>query len=218
MRHENNLLRPWTGLAVLLAFAACRPHTGQSTPPVASAQVEPAEAATAVASTDPPALEVVAPCVRPLKRTRLDACLKDVVPRGEVWARVRPPFPPEAYFCVYFGSLEQPRCNEGDAEAVETWVDASDGGCRKTMTVYWAPMESPKTPRGEVVPGTRLRIRQFDTDGSWFAFIRVNDHVVEATSCVGGAQELRAAAVEWAHALDRLDSDAPDPAVVAPAP
>ena len=195
--HHSILLILLASVGLLISCRTAKEPAPAATPEAEDEPVEEPEAATPTAEPAEPA------CVPPLDWEQLDACLAQVAPEGDGWTKAPEPYPPEGYFCAFFGT-RGPACVEGEATAFASWGDAADEGCRRTMTVHRAPLEAPTAPPTEEVPGSALRIRYFDTDGRHYAWIRVEDHVVEATSCANRQEESRSDAVRWATALKVL--------------
>lgn len=141
-----------------------------------------------------------APCPRGAARAELDECLGDVPPGGS-FVLVEEPKPAFGYVCAFFGRQGGPRCSEAAVAVVRRWRDDSDPECPKTLTIYWAPFEGSPFVEEQDVAGRHLRMRSFPSDGTQFSFIRLDDHVAEATSCLEAAQEMQGALADWSAQL-----------------
>jgi len=187
------------------------PHPVEPQPAVApdfAAKSAPEPADAKVDSSAPEA----SPCSMGGARIQLDACLAEIPPGGSFAAQedAKPPF---GYVCVFFGAMGRPRCGDGDIDVIRRWQDESDPECPKALTLYWAPNEGTPPVETHPVPDSHLRMRSFPSDGTQFSFIRLDDYIAEATSCLDAAQPMQAALTGWAT---RLMTERPPPNVSDP--
>lgn len=170
------------------------PPRPASPEPVAEAPASPADLG------GEPGATGLTPCPKGAARALLDDCLGGVPPGGS-FVVVEEPKPAFGYVCAFFARRGGPRCSEGAVEVIRRWRDDSDPECPKTLTVYWAPYDGSPPVEEQDVPGSHLRMRSFPSDGTQFSFIRLDDHMAEATSCLDAAQQMQAALVAWSAQL-----------------
>lgn len=190
--------------STVFATALCgcsRASPGSVEPPpptLPPAAVEVSSSPTDVGVADPAPQE--ATCPRGAARDQLDACLAEISP-SNTFVAVEDPPSAFGYVCVLFGTQGNPRCREGEVVVIRRWRDNRDPDCPKTLTVYWAPMEGSPSAEEQDVPDSHLRMRSFPSDGTQFSFIRLDDHMAEATSCLDATEAMQALLVDWSTRL-----------------
>ncbi len=163
-----------------------------------------------------PDATAASPCPMGAARAQLDLCLADVSP-GESFTVVPDPKPAFGYVCVFFGTQQRPRCREGEVDVIRRWKDDNNPECPKALSVYWAPHEGSVPVEAQALPDSHLRLRSFPSDGTQFSFIRLDDYIAEASSCLDAAQPMQTTLIDWSNRLlsERPPPQGSEPATVA---
>jgi len=179
--------------------------TAPTTPVIAAAPTEEPETAKAGADDEPPELSPSSgPCWRHRESRPFEDCLRLIGP-GEAWTAIAHPRPPFGYVCMHFG-YRRASCEGMPVRLVRRWTDGARD-CARVLSLYWAPEEAEFSPGrplpiGSGRPSEPLRPYAFDSDGTHFVYLRVDDYVIEGeVRCLDHAEVTNEALVKWGRRL-----------------
>jgi hypothetical protein len=81
------------------------------------------------------------------------------------------------------------------------WQPRKHDPCGSSLALYWAPSRDPHRPAPD-----KSGIRHIPSDGRWFMFIELDDHVLEAETCPARRREVQRDLQAWAARLRQVET------------